>query len=51
MVYEILLIGVITSSILLINNNPITNNKKANESHIMKSKQMMKIIISIYCKG
>lgn len=44
----ILLMGIITSSVLLINNNPIKNNKKASKSHIMKSKQMIKIIISFY---
>ena len=44
----ILLIGIITSTILLINNNPIKNNRKANESHIIKSKQMIKIITGFY---
>lgn len=44
----IVLIGIITSFILLINTDPIKNNKKANESQVKISKQIIKIIISIY---
>lgn len=44
----IVLIGIITSIVLWINTDPIKNNKRANESQLKKSKQIIKILIGIY---